>query len=195
MSWIEGCRTCHFVSLPSALSASRDRGYQLDRDWEVIHGSDPPSPGPSLHGRRRSHVLDQRPGGILLSLRAASVAYRPVVRAGAGVEAMRSLRAVSQRFPSLLAACEAFEHNEVTWSHDLYLRRMGDQMQLHRSVPDYRPTSMKTAKDAKLRQQPQPWIGSAQAPPCCEWPSPRSESPELAHPRRRRRSGLKVPAH
>ena len=102
---------------------------------------------------------------------------------------------VSQRFPSLLAACEAFEHNEVTWSHDLYLRRMGDQMQLHRSVPDYRPTSMKTAKDAKLRQQPQPWIGSAQAPPCCEWPSPRSERPELAHPRRRRRSGLKVPAH
>jgi hypothetical protein len=33
---------------------------------------------------------------------------------------------VSQRFTSLQAACEAFEHHQITWSLDLYLRRMGD---------------------------------------------------------------------
>ncbi|MFM9101662.1 MAG: hypothetical protein ACKOPS_10125, partial [Cyanobium sp.] len=34
---------------------------------------------------------------------------------------------VSQRFASLQAACEAFEHNQVQWTLDLYLRHMGDE--------------------------------------------------------------------
>lgn len=102
---------------------------------------------------------------------------------------------VSQRFSSILAACEAFEHNQVIWSHDLYLRRMGDQMQLHRSASDYRPTAMKNAEAAGRRVQPQPWLGTTQAAPCCEWPSPTTTGQDLPHPRRRRRSGLKAPAH
>ena len=93
------------------------------------------------------------------------------------------------------AACEAFEHNQVIWSHDLYLRRMGDQMQLHRSATDYRPTAMKNAEAAGRRVQPQPWLGTAQTAPSCEWPSPTTSGQDLPHPRRRRRSGLKAPAH
>ena len=102
---------------------------------------------------------------------------------------------VSQRFTSILAACEAFEHNQVIWSHDLYLRRMGDQMQMHRSVADYRPTAMKTADDVARRLKPQPWLGTNQAPPSCDWPSSSTKGADLPHPRRRRRSGLKTPAH
>ena len=101
---------------------------------------------------------------------------------------------VSQRFGSLRAACEAFEHNQVIWSHDLYLRRMGDQMQLHRSAQDYRPTAMKKAESAGSRVQPQPWEGMAQTAPACAWTAtPQGE--ELSHPRRRRRSAVKAPIH
>ncbi len=97
---------------------------------------------------------------------------------------------VSQRFASLVQACEAFEHNQVIWSHDLYLRRMGDQMALHRSLDDYRPTAMKLAEAAGARVLPAPWAVSGQSQAqvvlCCEWPAP-SRSQDLAHPKRRRR--------
>ena len=99
---------------------------------------------------------------------------------------------VSQRFGSLQAACEAFEHNQVIWSHDLYLRRMGDQMQLHRSAQDYRPTAMKKAESAGCRVQPQPWQGVSQTAPSCAWPAV-STGEDLSHPRRRRRSAVKAP--
>ena len=33
---------------------------------------------------------------------------------------------VRQRFVVIVEACEAFEHNRVVWSQDLYLRRMGE---------------------------------------------------------------------
>ena len=50
---------------------------------------------------------------------------------------------VSQRFASPQAACEAFEHNLVQWTLDLYLRHMGDEMTLQRGADDYKPTAMK----------------------------------------------------
>ena len=53
---------------------------------------------------------------------------------------------VSQRFGSIKAACEAFEHNTVQWSFDRCLRRMGDQMALNRAVSDYKPTAIKLAE-------------------------------------------------
>ena len=53
---------------------------------------------------------------------------------------------VSQRFGSIVEACEACDHNRVVWSQDLYLRRTGEQMALHRSVDDYRPTAMNLAE-------------------------------------------------
>ena len=108
---------------------------------------------------------------------------------------------VSQRFGSILAACEAFEHNQVLWSHDLYLRRMGDQMALHRSASDYRPTAIKLAEASGRSVRPAPWIG--EAPACLSCPIPsmaEGDQPsvpaadDLLHPRRRRRS-LKEPVH
>ena len=63
---------------------------------------------------------------------------------------------VSQRFKSVQAACEAFEHNQVLWSQDLYLRRMGDQMALHRSASDYRPTAIKLAEASGRSVRPAP---------------------------------------
>lgn len=93
---------------------------------------------------------------------------------------------VSQRFDSIIQACEAFEHNQVLWSHDLYLRRMGDQMALHRSADDYRPTAMKLAEAAGGRVRPAPWQGRSSPVLSCEWPKP-ALLQELPHPRRRRR--------
>ena len=52
---------------------------------------------------------------------------------------------VSQRFGSPVAACEAFEHAQVVWSQDVYLRRMGEEMARHRCAADYKPTSMQLA--------------------------------------------------
>ena len=108
---------------------------------------------------------------------------------------------VSQRFGSILAACEAFEHNQVLWSQDLYLRRMGDQMALHRSASDYRPTAIKLAEASGRSVRPAPWIGEAPACLSCPIPSMAEGDHPTApavddqlHPRRRRRS-LREPVH
>jgi hypothetical protein len=100
---------------------------------------------------------------------------------------------VSQRFSSLQAACEAFEHNQVQWSLDLYLRRMGDEMALQRGVDDYKPTALKEEEIRTGRLRRQPWLGSAPTPaPRCELSarpaSCRPAAAELPHQLRRRRS-------
>jgi hypothetical protein len=96
---------------------------------------------------------------------------------------------VSQRFGSLQAACEAYEHNQISWYQDLYLRRMGEQMQAHRSDVDYKPTVMKQAEAQGARPRRQPWKLPEPAGPVCGLP-PRAEpmaAAEVLHPRRRRR--------
>ena len=98
---------------------------------------------------------------------------------------------VSQRFPSLQAACEAFEHNLVHWSTDLYLRRMGDEMAMQRAVADYKPTALKEEEQRSGCIRRQPWLGSPNASPRCELPAP---SGELPHLRRRRRSSARPAA-
>jgi len=65
---------------------------------------------------------------------------------------------VSQRFTSLQAALEAFQAGAVEWYQDLYLRRMGDQMEAHRREDDYKPTAMKQAEARGARVQRQPWL-------------------------------------
>ena len=100
---------------------------------------------------------------------------------------------VSQRFPSLQDACEAFEHHQVTWSLDLYLRRMGDEMALQRGVDDYKPTALKEEEIRTGRLRRQPWLGHCPTPaPRCDLAarpaSIRCAAAEMAHPRRRRRS-------
>ncbi len=85
---------------------------------------------------------------------------------------------VSQRFGSIVDACEAFETNRITWSHDSYLHRIGEQMARHRSLKNYRPTYMKKleAEGAPVRRPP--WIDSSDslciafAGPRCIWPDP-----------------------
>ncbi|MEB3200362.1 MAG: hypothetical protein VKK62_07535 [Synechococcaceae cyanobacterium] len=104
---------------------------------------------------------------------------------------------VSQRFPSLQAACEAFCHGQISWYQDLYLRRMGDQMAAHRSADDYKPTAMKRAEAAGAPQRQQPWRLPEPLGPVCSLP-PRPCERALAdvaggdgghpHPHRRRRS-------
>ena len=99
---------------------------------------------------------------------------------------------VSQRFPSLQAACEAHEHGQITWYQDLYLRRMGDQMAAHRAADDYKPTVMKEAEANGARVRRQPWLLPEPAGPVCGLPPRQSGAPggplEMAHPQRRRRS-------
>ena len=103
---------------------------------------------------------------------------------------------VSQRFPSLQVACESFEHAQVVWSSDLYLRRMGDQMQAHRSADDYKPTAMKQAEAEGAPCRRQPWLLPEPSGPVCGL-VPRADGggpgalqgAEMAHPHRRRRSG------
>lgn len=97
---------------------------------------------------------------------------------------------VSQRFASLQAACEAFEHNQVTWSLDLYLRHMGDEMALQRGLDDYKPTAIKEEESRVGRRRRQPWAGQQMSSPQCEL---RAHAPvpgplECSHPQRRRRS-------
>ncbi|CAK6690838.1 hypothetical protein [Synechococcus sp. CBW1107] len=106
---------------------------------------------------------------------------------------------VSQRFPSPQAACEAYEHGLVTWAHDLYLRRMGDQMALHRGADDYKPTAMKLAEAAGAPVRAQPWRLPEPLGPVCGLPPRGAETGfagsiglEMAHPRRRRRSGCEL---
>ena len=89
---------------------------------------------------------------------------------------------VSQRFGSIAEACEAFEHNRIAWSHDLHLHRMGEQMKMHRSLENYRPTYMKLAeaKGAPVRRPP--WLTQSDSicdsfsGPRCIWPEPRNNS-------------------
>ena len=64
---------------------------------------------------------------------------------------------ISQRFRSIV---EAFEKNRVIWSHDLYLHRMGQQMLMHRSLENYRPTHMKLAEAKGTPERRLPWINS-----------------------------------
>jgi hypothetical protein len=80
---------------------------------------------------------------------------------------------VSQRFASLLEACEAYEHRRIVWSQDLYLRRMGDQMAAHRSAHDYKPTAMKQAEALGAHPRRAPWQLPEPAGPVCGLP-PRS---------------------
>jgi len=96
---------------------------------------------------------------------------------------------VSQRFSSLQAACEAFQHGQVVWSQDLYLRRMGDQMAAHRSAPDYKPTTMKQAEAAGAPVRRQPWLLPDPAGPTCVLQAGLAKGAEMPHPHRRRRSG------
>ena len=105
---------------------------------------------------------------------------------------------VSQRFPSLQAACEAFEHHQVQWSLDLYLRRMGDEMALQRGVDDYKPTALQDEEQRTGCLRRQPWLGAEPSrPPRCELSarpaSCRSATPELPHQLRRRRSSALNP--
>jgi hypothetical protein len=108
---------------------------------------------------------------------------------------------VSQRFTSLQAACEAFEHHQITWSLDLYLRRMGDEMALQRGCDDYKPTAMKEEEARGARPRRQPWLSgdgtptardaaaSAAAAPRCDLSArPRCAPGEAPHLQRRRRS-------
>ena len=119
---------------------------------------------------------------------------------------------VSQRFPSLQAACEAYEHRQIVWYQDLYLRRMGDQMAAHRSADDYKPTVMKLAEAQGGRCRRAPWLLPEPAGPVCGLPPRHADSgvalraaggsrqsgssdAEPAHPRRRRRSGHQLTEH
>jgi hypothetical protein len=101
---------------------------------------------------------------------------------------------VSQRFGSLQAACEAFEHNQVQWSLDLYLRRMGDEMALQRGLDDYKPTAIKQQELQLGRQRHQPWLTASggatpSEAPRCDLPArPASAGSDLPHAYRRRRS-------
>lgn len=119
---------------------------------------------------------------------------------------------VSQRFSSLQAACEAYEHRQIIWYQDLYLRRMGDQMAAHRSADDYKPTVMKQAEAQGGRPRRAPWLLPEPSGPVCGLP-PRPGEPggssrvsagsgqagavdgESAHPHRRRRSGRQFAEH
>ncbi|MFN6132132.1 MAG: hypothetical protein ACK46L_04390 [Synechococcaceae cyanobacterium] len=77
---------------------------------------------------------------------------------------------VSQRFSSTQAACEAFLHGQIQWYQDVYLRRMGEQMQEHRSADDYKPTAMKQAEAAGAPVRLQPWLPPAPQGPVCGLP-------------------------
>ena len=86
---------------------------------------------------------------------------------------------ISQKFPSVVDACNAFEENKILWERDDQLRRMGDEMERHRSTMNYRPTSMKVAELKGSPVRIPPWIKAAsisdasfQAPRCL-WPEPR----------------------
>ena len=88
---------------------------------------------------------------------------------------------VSQRFCSIGEAFEAFEQNRIAWSHDLYLKRMGEQMEMHRSLDNYRPTYMKLAEAKGEPVRRPPWINQAASNntlfpgPRCIWPAPRKQ--------------------
>jgi hypothetical protein len=95
---------------------------------------------------------------------------------------------VSQRFHSPREACEAYEHCQVVWYQDHYLRRMGDEMAAHRGADDYKPTAMKEAEARGAPPRRQPWRLPEPEGPACSLPS-RISGSDVHHPRRRRRSG------
>jgi hypothetical protein len=96
---------------------------------------------------------------------------------------------VSQRFPSPIAAREAFEHAQVVWSHDVYLRRMGDEMARLRSLDDYKPTAMRLAEARGARPRQAPWILPGPSGPTCTLPAGQARV-DIPHPRRRRRGAV-----
>ncbi len=114
--------------------------------------------------------------------------------------------AVSQRFSSPTAACEAFEHARVVWSQDLYLRRVGEVMARERCLADYKPTAMRLAEERGARPRQAPWSLPVPSGPVCELrlgvppqsPTPgrvsagpgRAAAEEMPHLVRRRRGGL-----
>ncbi len=112
---------------------------------------------------------------------------------------------ISQRFKSIGKAYEAFENNCIVWSQDLYLRRMGEQMVEHRSLPNYRPTYMRLAELNGSPVKIPPWIISTSKQmqgPRCIWPDPADRTRSSLEPRQKkfgqRRYGercVKVPAH
>ena len=89
---------------------------------------------------------------------------------------------VSQRFGSVIEACEAFEHNRIFWTHDHSLRRLGEQMVLHRSLDKYRPTHIKLAEANGAPIRTPPWIKPEDCftysfpGPRCIWPGPSNQS-------------------
>jgi hypothetical protein len=101
---------------------------------------------------------------------------------------------VSQRFQSPRQACEAYEHCQVVWYQDHYLRRMGDQMAVHRGADDYKPTTMKLAEAQGGAIRRPPWCLPEPAGPCCSL-LPRIAGSDVPHPRRRRRSGHQLAEH
>jgi hypothetical protein len=114
---------------------------------------------------------------------------------------------VSQRFSSPQEACEAYEHSRITWYQDLYLRRMGVQMEAHRSAADYKPTAMKQAEAAGSPVRQPPWWLPDPSGPVCGLPPRTADSAavaagsraagegELPHALRRRRSGCQLAEH
>jgi hypothetical protein len=123
---------------------------------------------------------------------------------------------VSQRFTSPQEACEAYEHGLITWSKDLYLQRMGDQMAAHRGDDDYKPTAMKLQEQRGGHPRRQPWRLPDPSGPVCGLP-PRpaehgagtpvadgaiaeagrgvSAGGDVTHLLRRRRSGHQLAEH
>ena len=85
---------------------------------------------------------------------------------------------ISQRFGSISEACEAFEQNRIFWTHDPCLRRMGEQMAIHRSLDNYRPTYIKLAESQGAPIRIPPWIKQEDSftysfpGPRCIWPRP-----------------------
>ena len=163
------------VSVTTRLPRSRDNGYQ--NNGMCV------DPMVRIQQRQGRHFIDEE-GRVLWINGPESFCYLSEQRQWRpGLTFLEILEwkqcapsgLISQRFGSIKAACEAFEQNTVQWSLDFCLRQMGDQMALHRSVSDYKPTAMKLAEASGGRSEPAPWA-------------------ELPHPCRRRRS-LKEPVH
>ncbi len=94
---------------------------------------------------------------------------------------------ISQRFGSILEACQAFEQNRITWTNDVYLRHMGEQMEIHRSLQNYRPTYIKLAESRGAPIRTPPWIKPEDSysysfpGPRCIWPGPAKQNFEKIH--------------
>ena len=96
---------------------------------------------------------------------------------------------------SIVEACEAFEKNRIIWKHDPALRRIGEQMAIHRSLYKYRPTYIKLAEANGAPIRTPPWIKPEDSftysfpGPHCIWPGPARLGPgeieEIPHQRKR----------